>query len=60
MRVIIFVLVVISGFKIDRKKASGFLSRGKRANEGFTGYNEVKNSLALHPIKILSAERWWR
>merc|ERR1712131_191365 len=43
MRVIIFVLVIISGFKIDHKKASGFLSRGKRANEGYTGINELKD-----------------
>ena len=41
MRVIIFLLVVISGYKIDHKKASTILGREKRANEGYTGINEV-------------------
>ena len=54
MRVIIFVLVIISGFKIDHKKASGFLSRGKRANEGYTGFNEVKNSLLCTHLNFFS------
>ena len=41
MRVIVFLLVAISGYKIDHKKASTILGRGKRANEGYTGINEV-------------------
>ena len=46
MRVIFFLLVAISGYKIDYKKASTILGRGKRANEGYTGINEV--ILKLH------------
>ena len=49
MRVLIFLLVVISCYKIDHKKASTILGRGKRANEGYTGINEVilKTCLSL-------------